>query len=71
MKSCLALIGVVVLAVILISAVVMLEGWLAMLVWNYAVCGIFTSAIPISYGVGVYAVILIDTIAYVFQRITH
>ena len=71
MKSCLAFIGVVVLAVILISAVVMLEGWLGMLVWNYAVCGIFTSAIPISYGVGVCAVILIDSIAYIFQRITH
>lgn len=71
MKSCLALIGVVVLVVILISVIVMFEGWLVMLIWNYAVCGIFTSAIPISYGVGVYTVILIDTIAYIFQRITH
>ena len=40
MKSCLTLIGVVVLVVILISVIVMFEGWLVMLIWNYAVCGI-------------------------------
>lgn len=71
MKSCLAIIGVVVLVIILIIAAVMFEGWLAMLIWNYVVCGIFTSAVPISYGVGVGVVIIVDTIGYIFKKITR